>query len=846
MNWLYSSSSERQDTAGARQRATPVVAPSPPVTTDKDPSGTRSASGAGHRLANISIAAPPAAETVRRPPIQPKLTVSQPDDPYEQEADRVAESVMGMPEASASGAQPPPPGRPRVAARPVGDRITPWVQRQTAGAEEEQEDEAPGPTETVATKPVDGNPLQRQADAEEPEQPPEEQPEQESEQSAPVQAKRSGRAPPVSPVLETSLNRTQGQGAALPTGPRRFFEPRFGHDFSRVRIHADGAAAQAAHHLNAQAFTRGADIYFGAGRYQPQSTSGRQLLAHELTHVVQQGAGQSAAAVQRQEEVPGFSPEEVEEYGTEDTGITEDTGVAARAEAGGGSGPAINRPGMMSCTPGSPTAQYLRKQPVPDKGDNVLATLAFNDIVFVDQSGGAGGKWYQITTATGQQGWVPVVSVALDPPEPTASLYRIKAGDTPIDLAGTWYGPFEKWWWPGSSDAGDARFYVAALAYANKGRAGMPSPDSLDNMSSWKSVTLIADHTVWRPGKPFLDTLKGKVSSGSISRTVWEGVKSAAKMVWGWAVYAAAFVSGILYGAGESIYDLLVGIVDLVKMLYAIGKSLILGNIISDAMALWEDLKKLSLADMEKWFLGKWNAEDPWDQGFFRGRVLGYIAMEIIMLVFSDGILTAIKWAGKFAKIGELIAKLPRLAKLAEAAKGLKVPAKIKEALKLRWAGKGGKGTRIITAIEKAKPAINAVLKSAEHIAKRAAAWQKYTGKKSKAVFEAMYDTLTRNRLVGKLAEKEFATVMGGASKSYWVRVGGKDVIRYVDNVLGSVAREVKSGPLKLTPFIKQQILKDMQLMATKGLQVEWHLLAGGDAKAIAALQKAGIKVIIY
>jgi hypothetical protein len=304
MNWLYSSSPERQDTAGARRRATPDVAAWQALAADKDPSGTRSRSGAGHRLADISLAAPPAMETGRRPPIQSKLTVSQPDDAYEQEADRVAESVMRMPEASLSGAQPLPSGRPRVAACPVGERITPWVQRQTAGAEEEQENETPGPTETVTTKQVVGNPLQRQADAEGPEQQPEEQleQEQEREQSVPVQAKRTARAPSVSPVLEASLNRTQGQGAALPAGPRRFFEPRFGHDFSRVRIHADGAAAQAAHHLNAQAFTRGADIYFGAGRYQPRSTSGRQLLAHELTHVVQQGAGQPAAAVQRQEE----------------------------------------------------------------------------------------------------------------------------------------------------------------------------------------------------------------------------------------------------------------------------------------------------------------------------------------------------------------------------------------------------------------------------------------------------------------------------------------------------------------------------------------------------------------
>ena len=64
--------------------------------------------------------------------------------------------------------------------------------------------------------------------------------------------------------------------------------------------------------------------------------------------------------------------------------------------------------------------------------------------------------------------------------------------------------------------------------------------------------------------------------------------------------------------------------------------------------------------------------------------------------------------------------------------------------------------------------------------------------------------------------------------------------------MLGNVAREVKSGPLKLTPFIRRQILKDIELIKVQKLAVEWHLLAGGDAKAIAALQKAGIKVIIY
>jgi hypothetical protein len=68
-------------------------------------------------------------------------------------------------------------------------------------------------------------------------------------------------------------------------------EPRFGHDFSTVRVHADRQAAESARSVNALAYTVGSEIAFGPGRYAPESSAGRQLLAHELTHVVQQRAG---------------------------------------------------------------------------------------------------------------------------------------------------------------------------------------------------------------------------------------------------------------------------------------------------------------------------------------------------------------------------------------------------------------------------------------------------------------------------------------------------------------------------------------------------------------------------
>jgi outer membrane protein OmpA-like peptidoglycan-associated protein len=78
-------------------------------------------------------------------------------------------------------------------------------------------------------------------------------------------------------------------GHPLDAGTRAFFEPRFGRDFGQVRVHADGEAAKGARAVQARAYTVGRDIAFAAGQYSPETSEGKRLLAHELTHVVQQG-----------------------------------------------------------------------------------------------------------------------------------------------------------------------------------------------------------------------------------------------------------------------------------------------------------------------------------------------------------------------------------------------------------------------------------------------------------------------------------------------------------------------------------------------------------------------------
>lgn len=124
-----------------------------------------------------------------------------------------------------------------------------------------------------------------------------------------LQAKSNPNDPPTETGVDPGVYGQQGGGQALDSVTRSYMEPRFGHDFSQVRIHADTRAATLARSINALAFTVGNSITFGAGQYQPGSASGQKLLAHELAHVVQQ---QHAPQIQRQEKPPssGMTREE--------------------------------------------------------------------------------------------------------------------------------------------------------------------------------------------------------------------------------------------------------------------------------------------------------------------------------------------------------------------------------------------------------------------------------------------------------------------------------------------------------------------------------------------------------
>lgn len=189
--------------------------------------------------------------------LQAKLKIGPPGDKYEREADQIAKQVMSMPEPAMQRQAAEEEEKP-IQAKPLAGQISPLVRRQPE-EEEEEVQKQPEDDETAQAKAGSGGP------------------------SA------------VPPLVERGINSINGGGRPLPESTRAFFEPRFGVDFSGVRIHKGQQAVVSARAIVARAFTTGQNIVFGSGQYAPETSDGKKLLAHELTHVVQQRNANSSS-----------------------------------------------------------------------------------------------------------------------------------------------------------------------------------------------------------------------------------------------------------------------------------------------------------------------------------------------------------------------------------------------------------------------------------------------------------------------------------------------------------------------------------------------------------------------
>lgn len=244
--------------------------------------------------------------------IQTKLTIGKPNDRYEKEADRVADKVVSMPEPSSTKGGTTAVQKKgatctqeeKVQQKPLAASITPWVQRQPEDEvqpkllqmqEEEKEDEKPIQEKLIQRKEEEQEELQPklQLQPEEEEIAPKliQRQTQEDVENPLVQTKRFvSKSDESGTSLENHLSSSKSSGSSLPNDTRSFMESRIGADFSKVKVHTGSSAVQMNKELGAQAFTQGNHVYFNSGKYNPDSSRGKHLLAHELTHTVQQNS----------------------------------------------------------------------------------------------------------------------------------------------------------------------------------------------------------------------------------------------------------------------------------------------------------------------------------------------------------------------------------------------------------------------------------------------------------------------------------------------------------------------------------------------------------------------------
>jgi hypothetical protein len=224
--------------------------------------------------------------------VQAKYMLDQPGDPLELQADHIADQVMRMPQPQLKASDKELPAGEEgelVQGKTLTHHISPFVQRQEMLEEEENlqardlnsvqrkcegcDKELEGDLQAKLS-----NNLQRKCT------------DCENEEKKTLQAKsKINRKSNVKQNIAAKIDSvTRGGGHALSRSALDFFEPRFGFDFNDVRVHSGAQAADSARDLNAQAYTVGKNIVFGSGQYAPEEQSGKKLIAHELTHVVQQ------------------------------------------------------------------------------------------------------------------------------------------------------------------------------------------------------------------------------------------------------------------------------------------------------------------------------------------------------------------------------------------------------------------------------------------------------------------------------------------------------------------------------------------------------------------------------
>lgn len=373
--------------------------------------------------------------------------------------------------------------------------------------------------------------------------------------------------------------------------------------------------------------------------------------------------------------------------------------------------------------------------------------------------------------------------------------------------------------------------------------------DDANTSQLFNSIKLYEGAKIRIPTKAFVEKAKadGLIKQASSDREMFLNM----------VMFGDTFLGGIYDGFTTAAEDFAQGIWDLVKSIFT-------GEIFDQLSEMWDFVSNASWAEIKDLFTGavddfksKWfndNLEERWH---YRGEVVGQILFEIVLAIFTGGAALLSK-LGQGTKLGKMVTKLQKGVKNLNS----KVPDALRKKLNALPASKKGGSFELKSKEEGAfvplkdtdetlKEAFDREKKefdeqfekdlnnpASDLIRERAEALARYRakgGKMAQSTWEIKYNTLAKNRKIGKIGEDTFKEFMDGYKPKFGIETSNG--MRYIDNIKPDTktAREIKTGRVQLSQSIKKQIDNDIDLvineLSSKVRKVEWHFLDGVDDK---------------
>lgn len=541
-------------------------------------------------------------------------------------------------------------------------------------------------------------------------------------------------------------------GEPLPPELAQRLATELGVDLSRVRIHTDERAARITAQLGARAIAVRNDLYFAAGEYAPTTKAGVELIAHEVMHVAQSARGVVALAGRAVSHPHDAHEREADRFAAQFAAAptkhaaqtSRDTQSPLTAHAAPPH-PPIAAPSEhstaeridRSADPASPDAMWqqlfhgssiavgkfarvaapkgivLKLEPAP-RARPASSVLPFDREVFVVRAtphDDVAKRWaFVVAHGAGSCGFIEERFLALDPPEPNARLHAVTAHQTLGQIVAARFGE-------NIAAGNDARLYAQAIYELNRGRPGirmtevvLPARQTVlrreaeeETVKVYRGVQVLANQAIWIPSKALVELLKstGKITTGSTEvMKLGRFAKDATTAFIHGLEFDAGLLVGVLEGAWLALVDIFKSSWELVtlifKGLYAYFTGTLAELLISAAKTMKQMFEQLDaeklLGKLGDYIVKRWTTAGWFGKGEFIGEIVGYIALNILLVVLTGGssaalaLARAAKGGSKLARAALAIVKVADTAQnplqlLKGTAKGLKVGENISEEL---------------------------------------------------------------------------------------------------------------------------------------------------------------------